>query len=165
MGNHIIKVNPLNPLSFLKARVELEMIRRLFKRQVNEFIHELGRIGQETAQACYGDSITVTLEDKPNGVVINANGRGIIFLEFGAGDATNSSHKYADRMEFDIRPGSYSEINFNPQTLEPWPSYHIHGFWIFGQTVFREVQPTNAMEHVYEAIHENMEEVARRVFV
>ena len=160
MADHVIELDPLNPLSVLRAELAFRLIERNFERKVNEFIHELGEIGMETAETWYGSPITVTLEEIPNGVSINANGRAVVFLEFGAGDAVNSANRYAGTVEekggFEVRPGSYSEINAK--------QYSTLGYWVFGNTVYTEIQPVNGMEHVYEVLHREMREIARRVF-
>ena len=160
MSTHVIEVDPLSSTSLLMAEIKFRLLHRQFERKVNEFIHELGEIGRDTAELWYGDTIHVTLEEIPDGVAINANGKHVVFLEFGAGDAVNSANRYAGTVEeesgMEIRPGSYSEINAH--------QYERTGQWVFGGVIYTEVQPRNAMEHTYEVIQQEMREVARRVF-
>ena len=160
MSTHVIEVDPFDSVSLFKAELKFRLLQKQFERNVNRFIHELGEIGRDTAEQWYGDTITVTLEEIPNGVAINANGRHVVFLEFGAGDAVNESNMYAATVEqeggFEIRPGSYSEINAH--------QYELTGRWTFGGIVYTEVQPRNAMEHVYETLQQEMRAIAERVF-
>ena len=156
MATHVIDVDPFNPASVRRANAEYRRILREFDRNVTRFIAEIAQIGRDAAAGAYGPAISVTLQAHDNGITISADGRGIVFLEFGAGDAVNSGNRYANQMPFEVRPGSWSENHAQ--------QYSTLGYWIFGGVVYREIQPRNGMQTAYDEIMANIRAVAGRVF-
>lgn len=156
MAETIIDLDPLNPASVWRANRVLRERTRRFEANVTRFLERLAEIGKEAAQGAYGSAISVTVEPIENGMAIIANGDAVAFLEFGAGDATNSGNRYANEMPFDVSPGSWSK--------EHAQQYIKLGYWVFGGVKYTAIQPRNGMEHAYEAIMENIHSVAREVF-
>ena len=160
MADHVIDIDPLDPFSVLRASIQYNRLVREFKEKVDIFLQEIANLGRDTFDALgyTADSgeITVTVEEMDDGYRINAAGKGIIFLEFGAGDTVNSGNKYAAEMPFDVRPGSYSEINEH--------QYELSGRWIFGGVVYTQIMPRNGMQTAWETIMQNWRDIAERVF-
>ena len=73
---------------------------------------------------------------------ITANGKAVVFLEFGAGNATDSGAPYAAQLAASegilVAAGSYS-------STEGTGEYADHKFWIFGSTKMTEIIPTRAL--------------------
>ena len=160
MSEHVIDLDPLDPFSVLWAGIKYRRIVAEFNQKVDTFLEEIANLGRDTFDALGytvdGGEITVTVEEIEDGYMINAAGKGIVFLEFGAGDTVNSGNKYASLMPFDVRPGSYSEINDH--------QYELTGRWVFGGVVYTEIAPRNGMQTAWETIMQNWRDIAERVF-
>lgn len=160
MSEHVIDLDPLDPFSVLWAGIKYRRLVAEFNQKVDTFLEEIANLGRDTFDALGytvdGGEITVTVEEIENGYMINAAGKGIVFLEFGAGDTVNSGNKYASLMPFDVRPGSYSEINDH--------QYELAGRWVFGGVVYTEIAPRNGMQTAWETIMQNWRDIAERVF-
>ena len=160
MSEHVIDLDPLNPFSVLAAGIQYRRIRREFDQKVDIFLQEIANLGRDTFDALGytvdGGEITVTVEEIDNGYAINAAGKGIVFLEFGAGETVNSGNKYAPQMPFEVRPGSYSEINDH--------QFELAGRWVFGGVVYTHIAPRNGMQTAWETIMQNWRDIAERVF-
>lgn len=160
MSEHVIDLDPFNPFSVLRAEILYSRLRREFDQKVDIFLQEIANLGRDTFDALGytvdGGEITVTVEEIENGYAINAAGKGIVFLEFGAGETVNSGNKYASQMPFEVRPGSYSEINDH--------QFELAGKWVFGGVVYTHIAPRNGMQTAWETIMQNWRDIAERVF-
>lgn len=156
MATTYVDLDPFNSFSVMRANRILRERSRKFEENVTKFLERLAEIGKEAAQSAYGGAISVTVEPIENGMAIIADGDAIAFLEFGAGDATNSGNRYASMMPFEVVPGSWSK--------EHAQQYVKLGYWIFGGVKYTAIQPRNGMEHAYEAVIENIHSTAREVF-
>ena len=160
MGRHVIDLDPFDPLSVWRANVLYRKILREFDAKVDIFLNEIANLGRDTFDALGytvdSGEITVTVEEIENGYAINAAGQGIVFLEFGAGDTVNSGNRYAPLMPFEVRPGSYSEINAQ--------QYELTERWVFGGVVYTQISPRNGMQTAWETIMQNWRDIAERVF-
>ena len=166
MGRHVINLDPFNPISIARAEAEMNRIIKSTSSKIDQFLKELAEIGQRAAQGAYGDggAVIVTVEPIENGFAINASGDAVVFLEFGAGSAVNGGNRYAEYMPFEVRPGSYSEVHYDPQTGSPRPSYHLDGYWEFGGVHYTEVYPRNGMQNAHDAMMQDMRLLAEKVF-
>ena len=160
MAKHVIKIDPFNPFSVFEAEQETQRLFKEFDRKVDEFIREIAEIGERAAAGAYGGAVTVSLEGIDNGFAICADGRAVVFMEFGAGSAVNTGNMFAGQMPFDVRRGSYSD------SKTPKGEYAQTGYkyWTFGGQRYTEVQPTNGMQKAHEAMMQDMSNVAMRVF-
>lgn len=125
--------------------------------QVEEFLAEVAALGQEVAQGYYGGGASVIVEPIDNGYAIIASGRGVVFLEFGAGNTVNTGNIFASDMPFEVRSGSWSESHAH--------QYELTGRWVFGGMVYSQVTPRNAMQNAHDKILEDWRSIAERVFV
>lgn len=131
---------------------------------MQEFLQQIADIGRQEAQTRYSSgsvglgSVYVTVQPIENGYAISADGREVVFLEFGAGAATNGGNTLAQEMPFDVRRGSYSDLNQG--------EYQRTGYryWHYGGVKYTEVQPRNAMESAYRVMLDQWRDVARSVF-
>lgn len=155
VANHIINVNPLNPLSAIIAARRYQRILYEFDRKVDIFIAEVAELARETAQNAFGSSVVVTAEPIENGYAIIASGSAIGFLEFGAGDSA-AADTFANQVSYEVRPGSWSETHAK--------EYSDRGFWVFGGVIYTQVPPTHAMQQAWDAVHEQWSDIAERVF-
>lgn len=159
MAEHYIEIDPLSPLSVWRARGEYYRILREFDDKVDIFLRRLADRGREVFDSLGytvdGGEITVTVERIEDGYCIDAAGQGVIFLEFGAGDATIGD-KYASMMPFDVSPGSYSETHDQ--------QYSTYGQWVFGGILYTEVLPRNGMQRAWETVMQEWRDIAREVF-
>lgn len=155
MANHVINVNPFNPLSIIRAEAEYRRIVREFDRKVDLFISEVAELARETAQNAFGASVIVTIEPISNGFAVVASGEKIGFIEFGAGD-TAEADMFANQVAYEVRPASWSETHAR--------EYATKGFWIFGGVIYQHITPTHAMQQAWDAVHEQWPEIAERVF-
>ena len=79
------------------------------------------------------------------------------FLEFGAGTMANSSHPFAQNMQFQVYPGSWSETHSQ--------EFSTNGYWIFGGKKYYFVEPKPGMYEAYKAITQNVYRIAVEVFL
>jgi len=163
VANHVIHVNPLNPLSIMYAELQYRMLKREFDRKVDVFIARVAELGRSTADEAYGGAVTVTAEPIENGYAIIASGEAVGFLEFGAGDAT-TPNEFAAQVSYDVRPGSWSERHYDAATNKPRPSYHIDGKWEFNGVIYTEIRPRNAMQSAWETVQQEWRAIAEEVF-
>lgn len=161
MANHVININPLNPISIWRAEREYKRLWREFDRKVDIFIERVAEYGREHADEGFGGAVSVTLEPIDNGYAIVASGQAVGFLEFGAG-ATVSPDDFAAQVSYEVRPGSWSETHAQmySNTLE---NFGV-GWWVFGGVVYYAVQPTNAMQWAWEAVTTVWRDIAEEVF-
>ena len=158
MGKHTIRIDPLSPRSIDRAILECERLEKEFDRKVDIFLERLANLGYSTLDGLgyNGDSVKVTVEKIENGYAINAAGKGIVFLEFGAGDTVASGNRYAGQMPFEVRPGSYSETHAR--------QYADYKRWIFGGIVYHEIRPREGMQTTWETIMQEWRRIAQEVF-
>ena len=160
MSEHIIEVDPLNPFSVMRASVQYNKYRKEFESKVDEFLENLANLGRETLDACgytsSGGEITVTVEPIVDGYCINAAGKGVVILEFGAGDTVATGNKYVSMMPFDVSPGSYSATHDQ--------QYELTGRWVFGGVVYSQITPRNGMQTAWETIMQTWRSIAEEVF-
>ena len=166
MANHVIELDPLDPFSVIAAGLKYRRIMRQFDQKVDEFLERLAERGKEVlGELGYtpdGGEITVTVEPIDNGYMINAAGKGVVFLEFGAGDTVNSGNMYAAEMPFDVASGSYSEANDGLYAITR--QVFGQGWWEFGGVKYTEIMPRNGMQTVYETLMQEWREIAKEVF-
>lgn len=165
MATHVINLDPLNPFSFINVRSVVEHLLSEYETRLSQFLVELAEIGQRAAQSAYGSPITVTVEETENGVSIRANGDAVVFLEFGAGSATDPTDMFADSMPFPVRRGSFSDVNIGADGRPPGQYTRTgYQYWEFGGHRYTEVPPRNGMQHAYEAMMQDMRTLAKKVF-
>lgn len=159
MAKHVIEYDPFSVISVLQAEEEYKRYKQEFDIKVRKFLKELAERGREVLDSlgytAESGEIRVTIEEIDNGYCINASGKGVVFLEFGAGDATIGD-KYADMMPFEVAPGSYSETHDQ--------QYSTYGQWVFGSVIYTEILPRNGMQRVWETLMQEWRGIAKRVF-
>ena len=159
MGNHKIELDWENPESIERAIEKVEKIQNAFDTKLDQFIQEIAEVGRAAAEATYGSAVTVTVEKTGDGAYsILASGDPVVFFEFGAGNATDASERYAGAMPFRVAKGSYSEAN---EGMYQATGYR---FWVFGGRKYTEIRQRPGMLRAYEAIMQEIPKAAKRVF-
>ena len=159
MAKHKIVIDVMDPKSVTAALKQVEKLTKSFDAKVDQFIREIVGIGMMAAQSTYGSAISVTAEATGDGGwIIRAEGEPVVFFEFGAGKATDATERYAGEMPFPVYEGSYSIANGG--------EYAATGFkvWHFGGQPYHEVEQRPGMLRAYEAIMQEIPNVAKRVF-
>lgn len=166
MANNVIEFDPLSPFSVMAAGIKYRRFLREFDQKVDQFLEELAERGKEVlGELGYtpeGGEITVTVEPIDNGYMINAAGKGVVFLEFGAGDTVNSGNRYAELMPFNVESGSYSEENDGMYDITR--QLFGQGYWEFGGVTYTQITPRNGMQMVWETLMQEWRDIAKRVF-
>ena len=160
MANHKIVIDINDPKTINAAIRELDKIQKKFDAKVDKFLEEIAEIGRNAAQQEYGTkAVTVTKEPTGDGGwVIRASGDAVVFFEFGAGSATDSTHRYAGEMPFRVEDGSYSDENEGEYAASGYVEWH------FGGVSYSKVDQRPGMLRAYEAIKTEIPNVAKRVF-
>lgn len=153
-----ILIDYLDQSSIDNAISELNNEKTAFERDTHQVLKQLADIAKNAIQQAFGSAATVSVQQITDGYSVSANGDAIIFLEFGAGDMTDSSDRYASSMPFPVRPGSWSS------SADGSKMYSRFGFWVFGGRQYRYIMPRNGMQKGYEAIIQNIQNVANSVF-
>lgn len=159
MAKHKIVIDVMDGNSITEALNQLNKIINEFDAKVDTFISEIVEIGKMAAQSTYGGAVSVTAEPEGDGGwIIKAEGEPVVFFEFGAGKATDAAERYAGEMPFPVYEGSYSIANGG--------EYAATGFkvWHFGGQPYHEVKQRPGMLRAYEAIMQEIPNVAKRVF-
>ena len=164
MADFTIRVDPLNPLSVLRAEMLYKKRLREFDEKVDIFLERLAEYGREVAALGFGEAVDVTAEPIDGGYAIIASGQAVGFLEFGAGDTVASDDPFAEQVSYEVRPGSWSEAHYDAATDEPRPSYHLDGKWVFGGVTYTQITPRKAMFTAWQSVQENWRAIAEEVF-
>lgn len=151
----------------------LESYKKQFIERCNRFIRKLAEEGMRVATTEYAKGeghpndppINVTVVQTDNGYSITASGRQIVFMEFGAGTRTATSHPMAQSLTsqtgIEVRPGSYSEQN----TQE----FAALGFWVYPpksseHKTYEFIEPTPGLWRAEQEIERKIEKIAKEVF-
>ena len=95
---------------------------------------------EQTAQRLYGNSVRVVGRQARGSsqYEVVARGKGVVFLEFGAGDTTDGAHEFAKRLpDIEVRPGSWSETHAM--------QYARNGYWWYKGKKLTYIYPTRAL--------------------
>lgn len=163
MANHRIEIDILDPASIQAAQAEMNRLLAQFNQNVDVFLGRLAQVGATTAQSVYGPAVLVQAKQISKQVwAIEADGKSVVFLEFGAGDTVNTGNKYAGEVTaqgVEVRSGSWSEKHAQ--------QYSTYGRWEFppgSGNWLTAVAPRNAMEKAYEKIILSIQTEVRNVF-
>ena len=166
MAKTVIELDPFNPFSVMKANREYKRHLKEFDQKVDEFLETLAERGKEVlGELGYtpdSGEIIVTVEEIDNGYMINAAGKGVVFLEFGAGDTVDSGNRYAELMPFDVESGSYSEENNGMYDITR--QVFGQGYWEFGGVTYTQITPRNGMQTVWETLMQEWRDIAKGIF-
>ena len=99
----------------------------------------------------------VTIEPTEKGCKLVANGEDVCFLEFGAGVSTKSWQGEGQEGLPPIYPGSWSET-------EGVGQFANQGYWIYGNELYKGIEPTMGMYHASKQMLTDCIEEARKVF-
>lgn len=149
----------LDPQSIQSAINEIKARQKWFENKLDEFARRVAEKGCSIATANYRSNdgtVVVSVEPYGKGYVIRASGEDVCFLEFGAGVSTNSGHPYADKMPFEVRPGSWSE--------EHAQHYSKHKYWYYDKKKYYGITPTMAMYRTQWQLQYDVYQIAREVF-
>lgn len=83
-------------------------------------------------------------EKTTDGYKVVAEGKDLLFIEFGAGDMAGTTSVLYDQIPVSVRPGSWSETHAQ--------QYSTQGFWFFGGKMYRETIPHPAFYYAYQAM-------------
>ena len=119
-----------------------------------------------TAQVGYGSAANVSrlpLEKGASTVSggLNATGRSVVFLEFGAGDYTgygnggDTDNTFQSETGIPIEAGQYSAFDGTGEYVRNL-ELTGRGFWHFGGQVYRGVYPVRALYHASQEIHSEL---------
>ncbi len=143
---------------------QLKEYRENLVKYMDAIIKGICGVIRDKAQAVYGGSVSVTVEPLESGNTIvyqvRANGEAVVFIEFGAGDRTDSTNEYAYNLAVSsgvyVYAGSWSRREGNA-SLNPTvhPNYYEDGYWMLNRTKMTYVEPKRAL---YNAVHDSRAE-------
>jgi len=141
----------LDPSSIDKAIRELKAEKKWREDKIAELTKALAEMGAEET----GYDSRVSVKETETGAKIIASGKGIAFIEFGAGD---TAVFMTDVDGIDLGPGTWSSSELGSG------EYARTGKWHFGGKEYTEIQPQRGMMKAEEAILARVREIAERVF-
>ena len=120
------------------------------------FARQAAESGYEFATA-YGIKKTampkVTIEpvhdEHGDGWLVTADGKEVMFLEFGAGIAADPQHPWSNEMPFRVEPGSWSEDHAK--------QFSEKGYWFYDKTSWSYIPATRAMYNASLAVRQKIE--------
>lgn len=133
--------------------------------KLNILAERLASIGVRVASTYYNAGMEegknydydVTIEPTERGCKLVANGEDVCFLEFGAGVSTRSWQGEGQEGLPPIYPGSWSETEGVGQFVNK-------GYWIYGNELYKGIEPTMGMYHASKQMLTDCIEEARKVF-
>lgn len=146
----------LSEQSIARAIQELKAYQLAFPAKITRAWAILCEGARDYCQSLYGAEVVVTGESSADGFIITATGRGVGFLEFGAGTMTDTEHPLAENAPFDVYPGSYSETNKR--------LFELYGYWVFGGRIYTYVMPQRCLYQTSIWVWQNIERVFKEVF-
>ncbi len=158
MAFHKIVIDPFDSSSIVKAEEEYRKLLEEFDKKVEVFLRRVAESAAKVAQTEYGSGVTVSVKQIDGGYVVNANGKAVVFLEFGAGLMTDSSDIFAKEVDFPVYVGSYSELASSSH------EFYKTGKWHFGGKEYTYIVPKNAMQKAYESVAQSFGQIAKEVF-
>lgn len=145
--------------SINKAIKEIEKFQKEVETRLDLLCKRLAELGVSVVADDYGytrgGEITVDWEKVEDGYLVTAAGKGVMFLEFGAGDEAGTGFMGED-VPVDTAPGSWSSTHGK--------QYSEKGYWVWNGHVFTSVAPRSGMYFASERIKQEVESVAREVF-
>ena len=128
---------------------------------LQQVAEKLCQIGEPIIRQIHGHHASVWSEPTAKGYRIVAEGEDVLFIEFGAGDAAGSENGNYDAVPVVAYPGSWSEAHQG----EYWRTGGLgQGHWHFGGQEYTELAPSPAFYYAYEAMVQNLPQIAREVF-
>lgn len=132
-----------------------------FKDKEQQFLEQLAETAKNALETAYNSShITVTYEPFQDGAIhgvnVIAGGKGIGFIEFGAGVYAGEGSEFKDNAPFEVYPGSWSENH--AQTYQEWVKNGQQGEYRYNR------QPANAFPQAYAILKNSAHTLAREIF-
>ena len=144
---------------------QLKTYRKNLIKYMNEVIKGICGVIRDKAQSVYGSEVEVSVEQvsQEGNIVyqVVAQGEAVVFIEFGAGDKTDSTSPYvytlAESSGIYVYAGSWSRnegnASYNP-TIHP--NYYQDKYWrLKGGAIMHYVEPKRAL---YNAVNDSREE-------
>ena len=143
--------------SINKAIRDLGRYRERLESRTETLVEKLTDESEEIAQSAFGGSVKVSGTVDGNRGTIEAKGKAVPFLEFGAGLTTMEDHPLADNSPVPVREWAYSELAGSGEG-------YATGKWHFGGQEYQYVVPRHGLLDARDHIANTAEETARRVF-
>lgn len=133
------------------------------EQKVEEVARRLCEIGKPIIARIHGHHSTALDYRKENdGYVLFVEGTDVLFIEFGAGNATGGENANYDAVPDVVRPGSWSEAHQGEYYKTG--GYPV-GHWHFpANREINEVKPSPALYYAYEYMVQKIPEVVKDVF-
>lgn len=139
----------------------LHRIERVLPQAVKNAAQRLAEGAKQSADIGFGMSdqfgnydYEVTVESNDDGSIVIARGDDVLFLEFGAGKATDTSDIMVQDTLVHVAKGSWSKEYGTGE-------YARYGSWHYKKNKFYLLEPTNAMQYAYDWIQQNGERILR----
>lgn len=150
-------------ISVTRTGDALERVQKLLdvKARVAEIAKRLCEVGEPIIRATHGNHARVWTEPTENGYKISAEGEDVLFIEFGAGDATGIMAKEYDQVPSVVRPSSWSEAHGGEYAAT---GGYLKGHWHFAGQEIHETEPNPSFYYAYKAMVEALPQIAQEVF-
>ena len=127
--------------------------------KMREVADRLCAIGYPIINSIHGGRSSVYVDDtQPNGMSIIAEGKEVLFIEFGTGDSAGIHAAAYDAVPNVVYPSSFSA------SAEGAHQYEMLGFWFWHGQVFRETAPHPAFYDAYRAMTQAIPQIVDEVF-
>ena len=155
-----------------KLLKEIEAYRKKMETGMRSVVRDLSRRIVSFARKAYGnDAVTVTPDPVTQdgttcATVIRANGRPVVFVEFGAGDLTDTGHEYAaalDSAGVYVRAGEWSRTE-GLGAAGKHPNYADDGWWYYDGKVCKGVMPRRVLFNAVQNAMTNAEKNAIKAY-
>lgn len=148
----------LSAQSIDNAIKELKAYKSELEKKLDELCKRLADYGVDIIANDYGytdtGEIAVGWYKVDKGYVVTAEGRGVYFVEFGAGDLAGTGMMKNPPVA--TTPGSYSEQHAQ--------EYTQYGYWYWNGHVFNEIAPRSGVYYASEFMRRDLINIAKEVF-
>jgi len=127
-----------------------------------EIAYRLCKVGKPIIEATHQHHASVFEPEKTeNGYRLSAEGKDLLFVEFGTGNQAGLLRNQYEDVPIVVRPGSWSEAH---EGMYAKTGGYPVGFWVFNDTVYRYTEPHPAFYEAYQAMVEALPQIAQEVF-
>lgn len=136
----------------------IEKYRKNLEKFISNTVNAVAEAVANAARPVYGSAVRVNVEpvqheDTLYSCFVTAEGKAVVFLEFGAGDYTDSGHPFAPELAKQaavyVRAGQWSSTEGlgakDQSDPRNHPNYASDGYWFFGGRFYNGVLPRRAL--------------------
>ena len=140
-----VKLNHIDTLTKQLEEYKKSRVQELMRQWLDAFCSSIAQYASDGYEGAVNVDYYETAPDHGGdcAYIVSANGDAVVFLEFGAGVDTDTSHDYAGTLQSQtgiaVEEGSYSRSALGSG------QFANYGWWAFGGRYYRGIRPKRAL--------------------